>query len=1118
MQQRSDRIKSLSSVSQFRVGALLVQPERLMVVVEDREVALEPRLMEVLVALAERAGEVVSAEQLLIEVWRGSFYGDNPVHRAIAQLRRLIGDSSRAPIYIETIRKRGYRLIARVLFPDDYRRAPASMSTWTQGSPYVGLSSFDDRHANVFFGRSRMTAELLGAVRRQIDNQRRFVLVLGASGCGKTSLLRAGVIPLLLQDSGFDGLQALSVGYCDLAACHDGDALEQLASALSTWSLEDRPVFARQPPKELAQGLRRDPAMAARAVAEALSRTTVRGLPDRPHAHFLLAIDHGEALVASPAIDQRERRAFAEVLHHLCDQPHVAVAMVARSDFYPRLIEAMPEVIERKGGDGHVDVLTPRRGEIAQIIRAPATVAGLVFEEDRESSARLDDVLRDAAAEHDDALPLLQHTLQALYERRTDSGELTFGAYRQIGGLVGALAHRAEEVFATLPAAAQARLHSVLEQLIVVNAEGDSVSARRALWSSLGDDPARELAEAFVRARLFVGELSDGKPGFGVAHEALLRQWPRAREWTQDNRRLLQARARLQRAATRWSEEGRRQDHLLNPGRPLSEATEAAQRMGRDIGQHERDFLNASQRQHRRKRWLRVGATAALAVFSAIAVIFGVLAEHARRESEQRREQALQLADFMLGDLAEQLRPLGNLKLLDAIGAQALSYLEQIPGSGMRTEDLVNHSRALRTVGEVLMNKGDFDAARSAFVRSSAAASAALAREPDSVDALAETGTAAYWLGYHDYRQKRLDAAHAHWSAYLAASERLVRLEPTNADWQLELSYALNNLGTLAHSHQRIDEAVARFERSAAIKRRVIAERPLDRALRYDLIDTLSWTSSGHESLGHLGTAAEGYAEQIAMLRTLVAEAPEAHAWERRLATSLLRSASLALARGQLEDAAAQADESTRRLARLVRQEPGNMVWHRDLAHARMEAARMARLRGDDAAATAHLKQARALSSALLSGAEPLPEWQRLDALVRLQLAQADPRIDSSAATDLAIADLNRLAEQAPGDLAGAVALSSALIERGQQRRRLGQTQGARADWARAAAMLASSARSSRDRTLLDPWLSAQILLGHHGAVADRLAWIHSIGYRHPEFLALQSDPANFSAGRPEPE
>ena len=237
MQPHTDRIRTRTSHSRFRIGAMLVQPESLSVSLDGKETALEPRMMEVLVALAEHAGEVVSAEQLLIEVWRGTFYGDNPVHKAIAYLRKVFGDDLKSPRYIETIRKRGYRLIAKVSYPDDYRRIAVQNSTWNGASPYVGLSPFDGEHADVFFGRSRVIAELLAAMRQQIDNQRRFVLIVGASGCGKTSLLNAGALPLLSQEGGFDGLRALAIARCDLATIENGDALTHLAASLATWTL-----------------------------------------------------------------------------------------------------------------------------------------------------------------------------------------------------------------------------------------------------------------------------------------------------------------------------------------------------------------------------------------------------------------------------------------------------------------------------------------------------------------------------------------------------------------------------------------------------------------------------------------------------------------------------------------------------------------------------------------------------------------------------------------------------------------------------------------------------------------------------------------------------------------
>ncbi len=1102
MQPRNDRIKSLAAMSRFRVGPLLVQPDQLLIIHDGSEIALEPRMMEVLVALAEHAGEVISAEQLLIEVWRGSFYGDNPVHKAIAHLRRLVGDDSRAPRFIETIRKRGYRLIAKVSFPDDYRRAAIQTSAWSGRSPYVGLSAFDGDHASVFFGRSRLSAELLAAMRRQIDNQGRFVLIVGASGCGKTSLLHAGVIPLLQQDGGFDGTRALAVACCDLAGAHGGDVLAHLAAALMQWRHGDRPVFAAQPPADLARALVERPAMLAEAIDQAILRHPIRDLAETPRAHFLLVIDHAEALVAEPSIRRDERRDFERVLGALCESPRALVTMITRSDFYPALIEAVPELAERKGGDGHVDVLTPRPGEIAQIIRGPALLAGLSFEEDAHTQSRLDDVLRDAAGTHLDALPLLQHTLQSLYEQRDEAGELGFGAYRAIGGLEGALTHRAENVFATLPPNAQQSLEAVLSRLIVIQADSESISARRVATSALPDEGARILVEAFIRARLFIGELSDGRPAFGVVHESLLRQWPRVREWAQDNRRLLQARARLQRAARRWAEEGCRNDHLLNPGRPLSEALEAAQRLPDELSADERALLGASEHQQQRRRWLKIGATVSLAMLAIVASGLAVFAQRARTEAEQRREEALRLNEFMLGDLADKLRPLGNLALLDSISGAALASLDRQPDGQLQTADLINRSRALRTLGEVLMEQAKFDAALTAFSGADGAARAAVERAPQSESALAEFGVAAYWLGNYHYRRNAFSEAEKHMLAYLDSSQRLVRINPQNPTWLVEESYAYDNLGAVARDLGQIDASIAHFRRSAALKQRVVEIRPDDENLRFDLIDTLSSVSRGDESTGRLQEAATGYAEQIGMLRQLLDANPGARRWERRLATSLIRSATLAMMRGGLDDAAALIEESVERLSRLTEQEPDNRFWVRDLADAHIKAAEIARMRGQRERAGAHVGLAATLAERMSDEVSPPLPWRRLDAIIRIQFAQLAATTAASAQEVAdALTELEYVASHAGGDVVEISAIANFLIARSLQLVDAGNRTGAQSDCQRVIGLLRDIAPDSNEPNVLAAWVSAHALLGERNRIEPQFDWLKQIGYRHPDFI-----------------
>ncbi len=104
--------------SQFRIGDLLVVPDRLLVVRNSQEIKFEPRWMEVLVMLAEHAGEALSSERLLIEVWGSTIYDDSPIIKTISRIRNSIGDDSRKPCYIETVSKAGYRLIAPVSYPE----------------------------------------------------------------------------------------------------------------------------------------------------------------------------------------------------------------------------------------------------------------------------------------------------------------------------------------------------------------------------------------------------------------------------------------------------------------------------------------------------------------------------------------------------------------------------------------------------------------------------------------------------------------------------------------------------------------------------------------------------------------------------------------------------------------------------------------------------------------------------------------------------------------------------------------------------------------------------------------------------------------------------------------
>ncbi|MDP5041697.1 MAG: winged helix-turn-helix domain-containing protein, partial [Paraglaciecola sp.] len=200
----------------FYIGDWQVTPNTNTLRKGDMLKQLEPKAMDVLIALCQQQGEVLSADEIVEHCWGNAELGDNPVHKAINQLRKAFDDKPSQPTYIETIRKRGYRIVAKLNFPlnDELK---AQQSSWQGESPFPGLSAFEPNEADVFFGRNEQISTLLERVSKQVSFGRAFCLILGPSGTGKSSLINAGVLPKLLHHNGYDGLGVVSYTSLDFA-------------------------------------------------------------------------------------------------------------------------------------------------------------------------------------------------------------------------------------------------------------------------------------------------------------------------------------------------------------------------------------------------------------------------------------------------------------------------------------------------------------------------------------------------------------------------------------------------------------------------------------------------------------------------------------------------------------------------------------------------------------------------------------------------------------------------------------------------------------------------------------------------------------------------------------
>lgn len=1040
---RKTRLRRLAEVPRFSIESAHVHPERLVVERAGSEIRLDLRQMELLVALAGDPAKDWTKDDLMKEAWRSIEFSDSMLHKNISILRDALGDDPKSPTCIQSLPKKGYRLIGQVRGIDNRLINPVKAPNWAGLNPYVGLAAFDSEHEHVFFGRDDLIKSVHAAIRRQHRNGQGFVLIVGSSGCGKTSLLQAGVLPPMRRDGGVKGLQALTLARCDFGAAQPGELLHHLAAALCTWQLHGRSVFHEPSATTLAETLTARPDSLVAAVDDAWLKWPA-SLRDKAteDAHLLLVIDHAEALVGKQKDDAsdtqsnadlaRERAEVETVVNALCSHPRVLVIAVVRGDYYAQLADALPVLMARKGGEGHVDVPLPQPAEITQMIRGPAAIARLTFDQRPSDGARLDDVLRDATIGQPDALPLLQHTLAALCEARDEQDTLTFVSYEALGGLEGALARRAEDVFQSLPSHVQQQLDAVLTLLIQLDGDTERVRGRSVVWTMLPDDPTRTLVNAFINSRLFVSGGIESRPDFRVAHEALLRQWPQAQEWIENNRRLLLAHTRLERAAARWSELGKRDDLLLNSGQPLGEALEVARMFSSRIDPVSQLLVRTSVRQHNRRRARRNLGLVGLAVLSLTTSTASIMALEARDDANSQRSRKERLLEYMLVDLAEELRPNGKLGVLERIATEATESLDQKHIADMSKSELIVHARALRTSAEVHLDKEKISAADANLASAKAAIRRALLLENANTEALKERGIVLYWIGYSAYLKQDYDEAGAYWEDYRTNSETLASMQPGDPEWIREQSYAAHNLATLDMDQGEYASAIDLLTDSARLKSQALSVDHNDK-FEKEYIDTLSMISSAQEAAGHYREAASGYATQIRRARALIQKRLDADTWQTWLANALIRSALLESHLGHSGEAQTQISEAISVLQSLVARESGNKRWTRDLARAHMAADEIEMARNPGSITTDHLDEAISVADAIANDSDSPVEWSRLKALLRLrQIERVAPSPKRIQGISECVDELQRLHAGQSSDVNGAIALAEALIVRSE--------------------------------------------------------------------------------------
>ncbi|HXC27678.1 MAG TPA: hypothetical protein VNV38_06960 [Stellaceae bacterium] len=738
---------------------------------------------------------------------------------------------------LEAALEQHLRQLLRQRLPSAAVRGDASEITWTGGSPFRGLEAYQAEHAAVFFGREQAEKEVIEALASQAEAGMAALVVLGASGSGKSSLIRAGVIPTLTVPGVVTGVSLWRSALFRPGGAV-GDVFDRLARAMIQQGLPELPDTGIDI-AALAQQWRTAPAQGAMPVgvglraAQNVNQSAASGAP-----RLVLLVDQLEELFTFT--DTGERAGFVALLTALASSGQVWLILTMRSDFYHRIDDA-PGLRELATGRQY-SLAPPRPAEIGEIVRRPAAAAGLRYAIDEASGLGLDAIIAEAAAQDPAALPLLSFALDELYRRDiadSRSDTLTVVTYRAFGGLEGAIAERAEEVCAALPGDA---VEAVLRELVTLREDQDEASVRPALRVDAATTPEREhVIESLVAARLIVSTGTPAGPVLRLAHEALIRHWPRLRDLIAADREFLRVRTRLQQDRDLWESEGRSVDLLLPRGKRLAEGAELLTTRRGDLDTGIAAFIEASVARERmlsRRQLRRTQIFAAtVAVLGLAAIGFGIFAERQREAAAQnlvKARQGLARAKGQEGYLANN-----QGRYDDSLAAfrEALQIREDLVKHGLKApfEDR-NIGVNRRDVANALRMKGDIPGAIDEYRSSQQQFDKLHAADPHDEKLRDDLAIDDVGLGELLVLQKDFDGGQTAFEAAIEVLQTLVADDPKTADWPNNLAVAHYDLGLMQLTQGKAADAAGHFAASWELRQELCDRYPQNTSFKLRLL------------------------------------------------------------------------------------------------------------------------------------------------------------------------------------------------------------------------------------------------------------------------------------------
>jgi tetratricopeptide (TPR) repeat protein len=677
---------------------------------------------------------------------------------------------------------------------------------WRGQSPFRGLQSFEAEHQAVFFGRAEALSDLVRRIRETEiaasgGPAARLLLVQGMSGTGKSSLFNAGLLPLLALRP-IEGIALWSV--VSLRPSESDPAMRELGplGVLAVRLSERLPGIARlgTPVQKLAEMLSGRPAEAVARIEACVAADADRAGLEPQRARVLIYIDQLEEAFTLPDAGVIAQPLFALVVA-LARSASVWVTATLRSDFAYRL-EDYPDLMLCLGRSPPYTLLPPRADELADMIREPARAAGLVWEQ-RNGISLDQELLRDATG-NPEALPLLEYTLTELYERRErDERLLRWSDYE--GGLRGALISAAEEVLTGATGDVDTAFRDVMRELVGVAHDGAATRRYAPLARFAEGSAARALLDRLVERRLCV-TTDEGRgdgPVTRLAHEALIRSWPRAQRWLLQETSLLRIREELARDAAVWDYHERGDDWLgVAPEKIAAiRQIEAAHLMPTGAAA---DFALRSRRRAARNNLIRRAAMTGICVLMVLGGIAWWIALTQRNMARTEAATADRTTRFMVSlfQLADPSENRGNaVTVKEVLDKGAQEIRNEKGGNSLRHEPRVR-AELLTAMGEAYSGLGLYKPAANLLTQAQVDQNSASVPEESRVRTLVASGSTAYLAGNYDA------AAQALQGAVGLARKHLAPSDPLRSRALSSLADVMVQLGKFTEAEQLCREAL----------------------------------------------------------------------------------------------------------------------------------------------------------------------------------------------------------------------------------------------------------------------------------------------------------------------